>query len=415
MDSKWGRMARFELILRKKPNSKGLLPITLKITTSGDNPSFIYLGFYIDQNDWDEKRKKVKKSHPNWVTINNYILKRLSDATDQGIEAVTKKKIVSSRAIKQKIAPPPSAQATIFSQIDSYLENLVKSQKFNEYGANKPRLLRFKEYLKRDHRFDEITIAVLEDFKSHIKSEFKVGNRTLENYMSAIRSVYGHAVKQEIIERDEHYPFGKKGIKIKFPETGKIGLTFKELQRLKKVELTGRANHARNLWLFSYYFAGMRAADVFRLRWSDFIDGRLYYRMGKNDKLDSIKVAQEAQDILNQYKESKEHDNDLVFPELKGLDLSDEFNTHRVICFKTSAIDKILRTQIAPAAKINKTLTMHISRHTFAQMAGDKIPVQILQQLYRHNKIETTIGYQSNFINNHKDEALEKVLNIQPS
>ena len=46
-------------------------------------------------------------------------------------------------------------------------------------------------------------------------------------------------------------------------------------------------------------------------------------------------------------------------------------------------------------------MTMHISRHSFGQIAGDKIAPQLLQKLYRHSDLKTTIGYQSNFI--HKD------------
>lgn len=54
---------------------------------------------------------------------------------------------------------------------------------------------------------------------------------------------------------------------------------------------------------------------------------------------------------------------------------------------------------------------MHIARHTFGNLSGDKIPIQMLQKLYRHTSILTTIGYQANFINKDTDEALDAVLN----
>lgn len=53
---------------------------------------------------------------------------------------------------------------------------------------------------------------------------------------------------------------------------------------------------------------------------------------------------------------------------------------------------------------------MHISRHTFGNLAGDKISPQLLQKLYRHSDLKTTIGYQANFINQDVDSALEAVL-----
>lgn len=53
---------------------------------------------------------------------------------------------------------------------------------------------------------------------------------------------------------------------------------------------------------------------------------------------------------------------------------------------------------------------MHIARHTFGNISGDKIPIQLLQKLYRHSSITTTVGYQQNFIHKDADEALDAVL-----
>ena len=53
---------------------------------------------------------------------------------------------------------------------------------------------------------------------------------------------------------------------------------------------------------------------------------------------------------------------------------------------------------------------MHIARHSFGNIAGDRISAQMLQKLYRHSNLSTTIGYQGNFIHKDADDALEKVL-----
>jgi len=51
-------------------------------------------------------------------------------------------------------------------------------------------------------------------------------------------------------------------------------------------------------------------------------------------------------------------------------------------------------------------------RHTFGNIAGDKIPVQVLQHLYRHSNITTTINYQGNFVHDKTYSALDKVLDF---
>ena len=43
-------------------------------------------------------------------------------------------------------------------------------------------------------------------------------------------------------------------------------------------------------------------------------------------------------------------------------------------------------------------------------ISGDKIPIQMLQKLYRHSDITTTINYQQSFINKDTDDALETVI-----
>lgn len=124
-----------------------------------------------------------------------------------------------------------------------------------------------------------------------------------------------------------------------------------------------------------------------------------------------MKIPDKALRILEQYKASQREKDDLVFSELKGVDFSDEFITKRTIAIKISSVDKWLRTKVAPAAEIDKKLTMHLTRHFFAQQATE-IPIQILQKLYCHSSIITTMQYQSNFTTQQTDDALDKVLNV---
>ncbi|WP_282073642.1 hypothetical protein [Polaribacter atrinae] len=53
---------------------------------------------------------------------------------------------------------------------------------------------------------------------------------------------------------------------------------------------------------------------------------------------------------------------------------------------------------------------MHIARHSFGNISGNKIPIQMLQKLYRHSWVTTTVLYQSNFIQEDMDDALDKVV-----
>ena len=89
----------------------------------------------------------------------------------------------------------------------------------------------------------------------------------------------------------------------------------------------------------------------------------------------------------------------------------DKFEIQRKIAFTVANLNKSLK-QIGEDLKIDKKLTLHIARHTFGNISGDKISIQMLQKLYRHSSITTTIGYQSSFIHKDADDALDAVLGM---
>lgn len=404
-------MATVKIVLRQKQNKDGSFPLAIRITKDRKT-SFIHLGHHLKETEWDADKQRVKKSHINSSRLNNYLVKKLAEATDKSLELETQKSDVSSFAVKQKIKP--SGGQTFFAQADFYLETLKQAGKYNRYTADKPRVKHFKEFLNgRDIAFSDVTIPLLERFQVYLKSVQSIGERTIINHLIVIRSVFSQAIKAEIIDQ-KYYPFGSGKIRIQFPQSTKIGLSAKEVKALEELVLPENSfeSHCRNLWLFSFYLAGMRVSDVLRLKWSDVQNERLHYIMGKNSKAGSLKIPEKANKIIEQYQNQKRCEDDLIFPDLKELDDNTEpFFVQRRIAFTASRIDKFLQNKVAPAAKIYKKLTMHIARHTFGNISGDKIPIQMLQKLYRHSSVLTTIGYQSSFIHKDADEALEAVIN----
>ncbi|MVM32503.1 tyrosine-type recombinase/integrase [Spirosoma sp. HMF4905] len=400
-------MATIKAVIKPDQKKDGTFPIVIRITKNRKT-NYEPIGYSVTLDQWDSAQGCVRKNYPNSVRLNNLIAKRLAELSGKAIELETEKQEVTANHIKrsQKKAPV----ALFFHQADLYLSGLKTAGKYNQYTADKPRVKHFKEFLKRDIAFPEIEVSTLEAFKAYIKNTLKLSERSAMNHLSMVRSVFSHAKRHKLIKEDSS-PFGKDKMVIKFPESGKVGLSPAEIKNLETVHLAERPNHCRNLWLFAYYFAGMRVSDVLRLRWNDIQDGRLIYVMGKNDKVGTLKVPEKANAILMQYKPFKKQNDDFIFPELKDVDVTDQFVLERTIAFKTSAIDKCLKRDVAPAANITKKLTMHIARHSFATEAGDKIPIQMLQKLYRHSNVTTTLGYQAAFINKDADDALDKVLN----
>lgn len=155
----------------------------------------------------------------------------------------------------------------------------------------------------------------------------------------------------------------------------------------------------------------MRVSDVLKIRWSQIYDGRLHYRMSKNSKLLSLKISDKVSTILEQYVMDRENENDFIFPEMRKAD----FANARDVFNKTKTATKKFNDNLKKLAKrvgIHKKTTMHIARHSFGDIAGDSIHPLMLQKLYRHSDLKTTINYQANFIHKEADDALDSVVNF---
>jgi integrase/recombinase XerD len=399
-----------KIVLRKKPNKEGLYPLAIRITKNR-KATFVYTGYYLDQKHWDEKNKRVKKSHPTSTRLNNLLMSKLSEASKTVLDLQSNNQEFSSKEIKKSIVKS-IGEETFNSVSKRFLEELEENKKMSRLNSDKPRIKHVIEFSKSESLFfNEINEDFLKRFISHLRVKRKNSERTIVNNLIVIRTLFNRAIKEGIVEQ-KLYPFGKDKIKIKFPESEKIGLTIEEVQKIENIKnLSIQENHARNIWLFSFYSAGMRVGDVLKIKWSDIFDDRLYYKMNKNSKRLSIPISEKTKEILVTYQKDKFKPDDFIFPELKSVNLSDAKDVLTKTKTATKKFNKYLKV-IAGKTEIEKKITMHISRHTFGNISGDKIPIQILQKLYRHSHISTTMNYQSNFMHKEEDEALNKVINF---
>ncbi|MCM4174159.1 recombinase [Arenibacter sp. TNZ] len=399
-----------KVTLRKKANKQGLFPLAVRITKNRKT-TYLYTGHYIAIKYWDEGNREVRKSHPNSERLNNLLIKKLAEANQTLIDLQTHQNDISSKQIKKEIATPLTK--TSFKEIaDNYLDNLEKTNKLQRLSSDKARVGHFVRFVDNDDlSFREIDEALLRRFSLYLITTRKVSQRSVINNLIVIRTLYNKAIRLGIVDR-KLYPFGADKIRIKFPESQKIGLTREEIQTIETLEdLTEPQSHARNVWLFSFYLAGMRVGDVLMIKWSDIYDGRLHYRMGKNEKLLSFKLPEKITSLLKRYEEDRRSSEDFVFPEMNNADLKNPKDVFNKVKTANKKFNKYL-VQIAEKAEINKKLTMHIARHSFGNISGDRIPIQMLQKLYRHSTVTTTINYQANFMHRETDDALEKVINF---
>ncbi len=400
-------------VLLYKSNKKkdGTSPLVMRIIRNRKS-QYVHIGVYILEKDWDEKETRVRKSHPNASRINSLILRKLGELDDVLIEAEQQDKNINA-VQAQKVVISKKQKTTFFEFADEFIQDKHRSGRVNVANSLKSTFNNIKRFLNnQDLYFTDITPAQLDKLKIYLKVTNKVSTRTIMNHLLFIRTLFNKAIRDNLVDV-KYYPFGRGKVKIKLPESHKIGLDEEEIKKIINLDLSKVPGkfHARNVWLFSFYFAGMRISDVLKTKWSDFKEGRLYYRMGKNEKVLSIAVPEQIIQILKHYEQGKSKLSDFVFPDLKGTDMKNSEALNTRILTTCRRLNRHMKS-IAKLASVEKNISNHIARHTFGNIAGDKISPQMLQKLYRHTDIKTTMGYQANFIHKNADEALEQVINF---
>jgi site-specific recombinase XerD len=423
-------MATVRVYIRKRPTKEGMFPISICITINRKQV-YIMTGQKLDSlSQWNEKAQRVNKSHPNATRLNNYLLNEIAKANDKALELETKGH-VSAGAVKTSLKPVEEAKIYFQDIAEAYLIEQKACGNYDIYNGDLTRIRRFNEFTKGAKiTFEEITVDFLHRYTVHLRVSKKfqydktkppkpLSERTITNHLIVVRTIYNRAINAKLVSKD-YYPFGGKGnISIKLNGAAKIGLEESEIKKLEELDLSALPtifNDARNIWLVEFYFAGMRVTDCLLLKWPDFQNGRLYYKMSKNGEYGSVKVPEKALRIITQYKRRiKDNDNthQLVFPFLQDLPSLDErYELRRRIAFVNKRLNKAMRNLMTMIGS-TKNASQHKARHSFAQSAEEKeIHPKVLQKMYRHESVLTTMQYQSNFSFKKADDAIDAVLDF---
>ena len=247
---------------------------------------------------------------------------------------------------------------------------------------------------------------------------------TIEVQFNILRTLVHRAIEVGIMEasKDPFLVFKYKGVK-----TVKEKLDDSEMERIINLELEEGSLiwHCKNYFLFSYYCAGIRAADLIQLRWGNVTtSGRLHYQMGKNHKERDLLLVEQAIEILRHYQREDAKATDYIFPLLSNdaeyagyVTQADKdrmrpelrHKMYQDISSKNALINKYLK-KIAEKAEIEKPLSMHISRHSFAHIAQESgAESSAIKNILGHSNLATTERYMGSFDTSKTDETLRNV------
>ena len=428
----------FNLELQTRPTKQGTYPVWIRIT---ENRKHRRIKTSIELNrlsDWNPKGKpdsKIRKSEEHYQQWNECLEKELGAVKDLCNAESNKGLSISSLA--QTIKEGEKSESFI-KFLNERIEDCKHTASVSTYRNYKTAVRKVEDYIKTqgldDISFKEIDLAFINKFSTYLgglensrtKQQQMLKKSSISKTLRILRTLVLIAVAEGHIEKS---PFGKGQGKFRIKADAgskKEKLTAEEIDKIMELELEQGSWiwHTRNAFLFSFCCAGIRAGDLLQLRWENVEAGDLSYQMDKNGKIRNYSLEPEAEAILDYYRADGQKASDYIFPFLnsdaewaiksyKGTETMTEELKRQLfnqVSSKNVTLNKNLK-KIAELAGIDKKVTFHTSRHSFANLAmKSNLPPSMTQKLLGHSSVKTTEIYMGNFSSPEASEAIHKVL-----
>jgi site-specific recombinase XerD len=272
----------------------------------------------------------------------------------------------------------------VFRQHNDQLKSLIgKDNSKATYGKYRTTLDHTKAFLKwklerTDIEISSISFSFITDFEFWLKSVQNCNHNTTIKYISNLRKIINLCIKNGWLIRD---PF--VGFKMTKKEVIREILTEEELQTLISKDIQNpRIRQVRDIFIFSC-FTGLAYIDAKRLKRSEIVIGMdgerwIYTRRKKTDSPTRIPLLPVVQDIMEIYKDHPQCLNqDCLLPVPSNA--------------KLNAYLK----EVADICGIDKYLTFHIARHTFATTVtlNNGVPIESVSKMLGHKSIKITQIY----------------------
>lgn len=302
-------MATIQIYLdtrKTKNNPEKTAPLKLAINHR-NKVTYLPLCISLLDNQWDKKKSKVKRNHPNEIYLNAFIAKRKSEA-EMVILRLSEMNLLASMSANELRAqidlalngkkPEPDVKPKVDKNTFGIIFKRFMERKSGRtkgiYEATYNRISAWMTEEKMNRlKFDDIKIAWLEDFNDFLAKTCKAN--TIAIHMRNIRAVFNYAIDNEITT---NYPFRR--FKIKHEATRKRNFDIETLREIFNADVEPWMERYRDFFKLSFMLIGINTIDLCQA--SRIVGGRLDYIRSKTHKPYSIKVEPEALALIEKYK-----------------------------------------------------------------------------------------------------------------
>lgn len=377
------------VLVEEKRNNTGGAPIKICITVHGRR-GYKTTGHRIEPKYWDKEELKLEKDCPNVISIRRDVTRRMEEYAKKINRLIDGGETVTIDAVMKILRPEQITNPRFYHYATDLIQDLrndFSCETMEIYDNEMKRLFGYenkkgvfvKGYTNKNLTFVEMDTIWLRKYKSWLQGpNFKtkskyLANNTIHKSFKFLKKIFSKAIKDKVFN---YYPFEDYSESPKYIQTDRIWLTESEVNRIENVLLMPIPDYMeRTIYYFLLgCYSGLRYCDWARFNHDNFVTkgmngDRLITRCKKNGETVSMQVHSKLARVLEWLKTAPPVDCETVVNRyLKGI-------------AKLAGIDKELSTHKSRHSFAVRCAELGISIETTAELMG--ITVKTCQIYYR--------------------------------
>lgn len=369
-----------------KVKKSGTCPIVGRIAVDGKNTTFS-TGLEIMPDDWDNQSGTAKGQSKESSAINKQIDKFRNDISSHYNNMVNNSSYVTAKALKNALRGIGINHNTLMQEFAELLDEKRRSIGIRITESTFPvytnAYRHMKEFLQEKYNltdipFGKIDTPFVEAYFHYLKIDLKMTARSVKTNMNPFRQAVVRAYNKGVLRQNPFFDFVPERVIPKRP-----WLSNDEIQRIMQAKLKlATWRFTRDMFIFST-FTGIAIIDLRNLKHSniqEMEDSSLWIILDrqKTGTTSYIPLLDIPKQILERYRDTE-------FAGTGG----------KVFTLQTHVNMNWQLKRIAKAADIDKRLTFHMSRFSFATTVclTQGVLIESLSQMMGHLSIKTTQIY----------------------
>lgn len=373
-------------IKKCKADSNGKANIYLRITLNGQRAE-LSIRRKVSVENWNTQANSARGNSKESQEINRYITTIKNKIYSIEQQYVSEGRAVTAISLRDSYLGKDSNKKMLLEIFENHNKKVNKlvgtdfaAGTAERYKTAKKHVSEYilKEYRTQDLLVKDVDHKFITGFEYYLKTERNCSHNTAIKYITNFKKIIRIAYANDWIDKD---PFLHWKAKLKVVD--REFLTENEIQKMVEKELhIPRLDLVKDIFVFSC-FTGLAYADVQKLSKNDIvigIDGERWIKTkrSKTDTRSNIPILPIADAIMKKY--SNHHDIS---------------NSNKILPILSNQKMNAYLKEIADLCKINKNLTFHLARHTFATTVTltNGVPIESVSKMLGHKSLKTTQHY----------------------